>query len=164
MGVEGMAKREKSDEEKVIEGIALGIAFLCLSAFLYMKPDFLGYELISNIVGAFFGLFGLVGVLTEIRKTQEEIGEAVMEIGVAIFLGTISFVLMYFFSNVFVNIVILLLFLFTIYAALSGTFKIIKMQLKKNTNILLKIPMAILNVLIFALTVLQILQIVETIN
>ncbi|KOY81301.1 hypothetical protein I6G82_02580 [Lysinibacillus macroides] len=100
------------DKIKIAEGISLALAFFICSILLYLNPTFLGNEFITSLIGVVLGFIGIVGFLLEISKVfKESLKSAILDVGVAFFLGIIVVLLHYFFSNSFVNWVIIFLLL-----------------------------------------------------
>ena len=73
-----MAKKEKvkkprqivfSEEiDSAINGYAIGISFTGIGVFLLIKPDYFAIPIISYIVGAIIGVFGVLGTGVELSK------------------------------------------------------------------------------------------------
>ncbi|ALC80436.1 hypothetical protein [Bacillus gobiensis] len=155
-------------KKKLIEGTALFLSFLITSIVLYFIPDFIGNQIVTRSIGIIFGLIGIMGFTVELTNlrisSNEEIKSALMDMVVGLFLGIIIFLLLYFFANWFVHIVVTLLMLLAIYAALRSVIKLIFLTDFLNRNILIKLPVIILNIAIFTLTLLQVLQIFKVIK
>lgn len=147
------------DKIKIAEGISVALAFFLCSILLYLNPTFLGNEFITSFTGALLGFIGIVGFLLEISKVfKESLKSAISDVGVALFLGIIVILLHYFFSNIFVNWVIILLLLIVMYGFFRGVFKIVLLFNFNGKNILLKIPLLLLNLSVFTVSILQILK------
>ncbi|WP_052125294.1 hypothetical protein [Lysinibacillus boronitolerans] len=147
------------DKIKIVEGISVALAFFICSILLYLNPTFLGNEFITSLIGAVLGFIGIVGFLLEISKVfKESLKSAIIDVGVALFFGTILVLLHYFFSNIFVNWVIIILLLIVIYGFFRGVLKIVILSNFNGKNILLKVPLLLLNLSVFTVSILQILK------
>ncbi|MDM8100925.1 hypothetical protein [Oceanobacillus oncorhynchi] len=146
-----------------LNGIAVALSLLIISTFLYMYPEYLGFNILSNSIGTFLGIIGLVGFILEIGKFDEDFSEGFKYLGVGIFLTLISIACIYFLQYLFVKIIILFLSLLSIYSLLLGLFYIVYIVLtKKDKKQSIKGVLATtLNFLIFVLTVLQLLEILN---
>ncbi|SDM15056.1 hypothetical protein [Sediminibacillus halophilus] len=160
---ERIKKKEKDPIEEKLNGYALGLALLLVSGFLYFYPMFLGNKLVSNVVGALIGVFGLLGLFMELEKSDKKFKSAYNYINVGIVTSFIIAVLLFVFSNLLVNIIVLLLSLFALYTFLLGFLYVAYIIISEGgiKYSIKKIPMFILNFLIFILTVLQLLKILN---
>ncbi|WP_413380314.1 hypothetical protein [Alkalihalobacillus sp. 1P02AB] len=154
-------KVEKSEADKLIEGIAIALAFLIISFYLYLNPSFLTWPILTNGIGAFFGIVGLMGFLLELGKINMKFESGIKDIVAGFFVGVIVFLLIYFTDNLYVNLLVVFLSIIVIYGIISGFIKIVKSFVESNTNIFLRIPVIILNVAIFVLTILQLVEIIN---
>lgn len=163
-----MGKKDKviDKNKSVLEGISLGVAFLLVSGFLYLNPSFLFSEIVSYSTGTVLGFIGIMGVLVEIGKINNIYDEATKYIGVGLLTGIAGYILYYFVSNTIVNFIVLFLALLTIYSLLLGMLKVIEIILNQKSvkNSLIKLSVFVLNLLIFILTFLQLLEIVKVIK
>lgn len=154
------------DINNVIHGLAVGVTFLVISGFLYLNPSYLFMEIISYIIGTIVGVVGLISMLAVIGNIDKKFNDSLSYITFSILLGVIIYSIYFFASNIVVNIVVLLFSFLVVYMFLDGFFQIVYLvatehNIKKSS---VKISVFILNLLIFTLTVLQILQIFEVIK
>ncbi|WP_368900610.1 hypothetical protein [Oceanobacillus oncorhynchi] len=160
-----MQKNNKSKDPVVekLNGIAVALSLLIISTFLYMYPEYLGINIISNIIGTILGIIGLVGFILEIGKFDEDFSEGFKYLGVGIFLTLIIIICLIFLQYFFVRIIILFLGLLSIYSLLLGVFYIVYIVINKTDKkqSIKGVLAATLNVLIFVLTVLQLLEILN---
>ncbi|KQU57716.1 hypothetical protein RKD55_000783 [Rossellomorea marisflavi] len=153
--------------ESPLNGIALAMSFLLTSMVLYLAPEFIGTQLITRSLGVILGFIGFLGFIVELSKTSlnnEKVKDGIWDIVSGIFLGSLIFLLLLYFSNWIVNLIVLFLMLFGIYGTLRGIFKLIALLDFTKSNIFRKLPLLILNLAIFTLTILQLLQIFKVIN
>ena len=147
------------DKIKIAEGISVALAFFLCSVLLYLNPTFLDNEFTTRLTGAILGFIGIVGFLIEISKVfKESLKSAISDVGVALFVGIIVVLLRYFFTNTLVNWIIVFLLLFVFLGFFRGIFKILLLSNINGKNILLKIPLLILNLAVFTVSILQILN------
>ena len=74
-----MANKEKKSKKIVfseeidsaLEGYALSLIFIGIGLFLLLKPDYFAEPIVSYIVGAAVGLFGVMGMGVELSKTAK---------------------------------------------------------------------------------------------
>lgn len=154
--------------KKSIEGLALSLSFLITSIILYVVPDFIGHQLITRSIGVVLGIIGVMGFILELSKvssnSNEEIKNARRELGVAIFLGVLIFILLYFFTNWFIHLIVTFLILLSLYGGIKSIITIIVLTDFSKRKVLHKIPVIVLNMAIFTLTILQLLQIFKVIE
>lgn len=91
-----MAKKEKvnkpnqiifSEEiDSAINGYAIGLSFTGIGVFLLLKPDYFSIPIISYIVGAIIGVFGVLGTGLELSKHSKIKGMGNLTAGM-LFLG-----------------------------------------------------------------------------
>ncbi|MDY0396796.1 hypothetical protein ACFSMW_14720 [Virgibacillus halophilus] len=156
-----------NEQDNMINGLALGITFVIVSGFLYYYPSFLYFEVASYITGASLGIIGLVGMLSEIGKMiDKQYKDALRDVSSAVALGIIVFVLYYYFSNRIVNIIILILSIALMFGFLRGVLRIFYIIINQQNlrNSFIRLSIFILNLMIFTLTILQILQIIKIIK
>lgn len=154
-------------KKKLIEGVSLFLAFFVISFFLYINPDFIGSAIVTRSVGLVCGIIGLMGFMTELnnlRIENQEVKGAIQDMVMAVFLGVIIFVILYFTSHWIWNSIAIFLMLLAVYAAIRSIFKLIILTDFSNRSFILKIPVIVLNIAVFTLTVLQLLQIVKIIK
>ena len=155
-------------KKKLIEGIALALAFLFTSIFLYIYPEFIGNQLVTRSIGVFFGLMGTMFFLSQLTNidfsTNKEIKSAISDIIVGLVVGVIILLLLYFFTNWLVHLIVTLLMLLTLFGFLRGIITILTSIDFSKGNRLIKLPVIILNIAIFTLTILQLLQIFKVIG
>ena len=88
-----MANKEKKPKKIVfseeidsaLEGYALSLIFIGIGLFLLLKPDYFAEPIVSYIVGAAVGLFGVMGMGVELSKTAKIKGIDMLSIGAALF-------------------------------------------------------------------------------
>jgi hypothetical protein len=149
---------------KIAEGIALSLSLLLCSLYLYLNPDFIGQPIITRTVGAILGFIGIIGFLSELSKaTDESLKKPINEIMASLIIGLVIFSLMYFFTNWFVNIIVIILAVVGLFGFLRGVAHILLLTWMPGGNNVIKLPVLLLNAAIFALTLLQILQIFKLI-
>lgn len=91
-----MAKKEKikkprqivlSEEiDSAINGYAIGLSFTGIGVFLLLKPEYFAIPVVSYIVGAIMGVFGVLGTGVELSKHSKVKGMGNLTIGM-LFLG-----------------------------------------------------------------------------
>ncbi|MBU0941646.1 MAG: hypothetical protein KKD36_09475 [Bacteroidetes bacterium] len=155
-------------KKKLIEGVALSLAFLLTSMFLYSYPEFIGNQIVTRSIGVVFGVLGIMFFLSQLTNidfnNNKEIKSAISDISVGLVIGIIILLLLYFFSNWFVNLIVTILLLLTLFGVLRGIIIIISTIDFSKGNRLIKLPVIILNIAIFSLTILQLLQIFKVID
>lgn len=159
------------DEAKknLIDGISLSTTFLGTSFFLYFNPDFIGLPIVARSIGVILGLIGLMGFMVELSKlntanTNEEVKKAREDLGIGIFIAVLMLTILYFFSYWWVHLLVIVLMLLAIYAIIRGFVTLIVLYDWSNRSFLTKLPVIILNIAIFVLTILQLLQIFKVIK
>lgn len=70
---------EKIDSK--INGYALGISFLLISTFLLINNTYFHWTGLTYFIGAVFGVFGIVGIGTEIDKSKKIKGVGTLIVG-----------------------------------------------------------------------------------
>lgn len=161
--INGMEEAKK----KLIEGVSLSLSLLMTSIILYFIPDFLGYQLVTRSIGVILGLIGILGFtaeLTNMKYSNEEFKSALKDLSVAIFLGVLIFILLTIFSNWFTNLLVTTLMLIAFYAVFRSILKMIILTDFTKRNMIVKLPLVILNLAVFTLTILQLLQIFKVIE
>ncbi len=144
---------------KVSEGVSIALAFFISSLVLYFNPTFLGNEFATSLTGALFGMIGIAGFLLEISKVMHEsMKQAYSDLGIATFFGLPMVLLLYFFSNTVVNVIAIVLLIFTLYAFFRGVSRIIILSEFNGKNIIYKIPLLLLNLSVFSVSVMQIIN------
>lgn len=89
-----MAKKDSKEKVPVfselidskINGYAIGISFLGISAFLLINNSYLHWTILTYFVGAIFGIIGVAGIGTELDKSKKIKGIGNLVIGF-LFLG-----------------------------------------------------------------------------
>ena len=71
--------------DSAITGYAIGISFSGIGLFLLLKPDYFGYPIVSCIIGAIIGAFGVMGTGIELSKTSKVKGMDNFTMGLVIF-------------------------------------------------------------------------------
>jgi hypothetical protein len=157
-----------SDSTKgFIDGLSLSLAFLISSIVLYFVPDFIWHPLITRSLGVLMGIIGILGFLVELNKTpikNPEVKEALREVGAGLFIGVIIIFLLYFFTNGLIHLIITFLMVLSIYGTLKGVFKLVVATEFSKANVFQKIPLIVLNIAIFTLTIMQLLQIFKIVG
>ena len=155
-------------KKKLIESLSIAFAFLLTSIVLYIMPDFIGNQIVTRSIGVIFGLIGVAGLMVELtnmkKNSNEEFKSAMQDMAVGIFLGVIILLLLYFFSNWFVHLIVTLLMIFAIYGTFSSILKMLILTDFSKRHIFIKLPIILLNIAIFTLTILQLLQIFKVID
>lgn len=158
----------EESKKKTIEGTALAIALLIISIFLYLYPNFIGAQLVTRSIGVIFGLFGVLFFLSELTNISfsknKILKSAISDITLGAFFGIIIFILIYFFTNWFVHLIVTFLMIFALFGVLKGIITILVSIDFSKGNRVAKIPVIILNIAIFTLTILQLLQIFKVID
>lgn len=85
-----MEKKKKgpvfSEEiDSIINGLALGLCFIGTGTFLLIKPTYFHIPIISYIVGAILGSFGVLGTGMELSKLTRVKGTSSFVIGIVFF-------------------------------------------------------------------------------
>ncbi len=163
-------KQEKSQKEKDQDGIALALTFLIASLFLYLFPTYFKIEFITLSISILFAIIGVFGLGIEINRLSSNpngIGLDNLGIGVGIF--AIWIIFFYYFNIWWVNILIFPVLIFGIYGTILGIMNIIfslfsdpKESMKVKLSV--KLPVVIAQLAGFALTLMQILQILKIIE
>lgn len=159
-----LSKNHSNNSTDITKGISTAIALLLGTIFLYVNPNFFGSQLVSYTIGALLGFIGIIGFMIEISKMNNKLSPLFKELASILIIGTLIVILYYIFSNLFVNIIVFILFLTCVYALsnLVINFSIlISLEKEAFKKVLTKIPIIVLNSLIFVLTVMQILQIID---
>ena len=121
-----MKEKEKKPKEivfsestdRAINGYAIGISFTGIGVFLLLRPDYFVIPIISYIVGAIIGVFGVLGTGMELSKHSKVKGLGNLIMGM-LFLG--GWLLGYTqVHTVWLNIVIFLLLVLGCYAVCLG--------------------------------------------
>lgn len=118
MGGNASINSNKSNSD-IVKGISTAIALLTGSFYLYINPDFFGYQLVTNIVGAIIGVIGVLGFITEAGKMNENLKPYIRDLATRFLIIVIIILLNIIFSNVIVNAIIFILFLTCVYAMSS---------------------------------------------
>ncbi len=104
--------------DSAINGYAIGISFLGIGLFLLFKPDYFFQPLISYIIGAIIGAFGVMGTGIELSKTSKIKGMDNLTIGLVVFaLWMVAYIK---FSAVWANILFFALLIIGAYAICLG--------------------------------------------
>lgn len=159
---------EKSREDSMKEGIALALTFLALSAFLYIFPDYFHVHIVSKIISVIFGIIGIMALGLELNKVSSNEKKLGLDnLGVGLGLGAIWGILYYYFPYWWVNILGFTILMLAVYGIVLGLIGIImnifSNDLSLRKTILIKVPIAITQILGFTLTLLQVLQIIQII-
>lgn len=154
---------------KFIDGVALFLSFLIISICLYFYPDFLGHQIATRIVSILMGVMGILGFTVEMsnydwKSNKKELKKPIGEIIVAFAIFAPFAVLDYLVAHWIVNWIITLVGLFCLYAFLAGVIKIFVLIDFKKGKLIVKLPVLTLNLAVFLLTILQLLQIFKVID
>lgn len=123
-----MAKKEKEKRQKkivfteeidsTINGYAIGISFTGIGVFLLLKPDYFAIPLISYIVGAIIGVFGVLGTGIELSKHSKVKGLGNLILGIVLLAGwLLGYIKVH---SIWLNIVIFVLLVLGCYAICVG--------------------------------------------
>nr|WP_039809883.1 hypothetical protein [Jeotgalibacillus malaysiensis] len=156
-----MKESSTKNSKTILEGIALALSFVVTSLFLYLVPEFIGNQIFTRSIGVFLGILGLLIILSSISINMKNVklNEGLKDIGVAIFLGVILFPIHYFFSHWFVNLIIVFFIVVMLYGFFRGMIVIIIESRTGNKINFGKLSFIILNIAIFVLTIMQLIEI-----
>ena len=117
-----MSKEKKTTFSKEIDsainGYAIGISFAGIGLFLLFNSDYFVYPLISYIIGAIIGAFGVMGTGIELSKTSKIRGVDNFTIGLVVFSVWLFVYLK--FSLLWINILSFIFLVFGAYAICLG--------------------------------------------
>lgn len=138
----------KSPEDLVEDsqnGIAIGFTFLILAAFFYFFPSYLDntnlsytFVLISLGIGVIYSGFELNKLL---EKRDRLFG--LDDISLGLFAGILCSIFYYYFSNLWVNLLLLILLFFSFYGISLGFIKISRNLFASKEKLQFKIPLVI---------------------
>lgn len=107
------------DTDDRINGFALGISFSFVSAFLLINNTYFHIPWVAYMVGAAFAAFGLIGIGSELDKSQKIKGIGFMVFGI-IFLGIWIAIYLFFKNNWLANLLSFVLLVLGCYAFVLG--------------------------------------------
>ena len=120
-----MAKKEKekkilfSEEiDSAINGFAIGLLFIGIGLFLFLKPDYFSAPIVTYIIGAVLGLFGVAGTGIELSKATKIKGMDSFSLGAIAFVGWLAQYI--YIGKLWSNILFFVLLIFGGYGLLSG--------------------------------------------
>lgn len=123
-----MAKKEKvkkprqivfsKEIDSAINGYAIGISFTGIGVFLLLKPDYFAIPVISYIVGAIIGVFGVLGTGVELSKHSKVKGMGNLTVGMLFLSGWLWGYLEV--HSIWLNILIFILLVLGCYAVCLG--------------------------------------------
>ena len=117
-----MSKEKKitfsKEIDSAINGYAIGISFVGIGLFLLLNSDYFVYPLISYIIGAIIGAFGVMGTGVELSKTSKIKGMDNFTIGLVVF--SIWLFVYLKFSLLWTNILSFIFLVFGAYAICLG--------------------------------------------
>ncbi len=120
----GKAKEPKSPIfseaiDSAINGYAVGISFTGIGVFLLLKPDYFFVPIVSYIVGAVVGAFGVIGTGIELSKTSKIKGLGNLTMGLVVFaIWLVSYIRI---SAFWANLVFFVFLVFGTYTICLGT-------------------------------------------
>ncbi|MCI5795873.1 MAG: hypothetical protein MR019_03255 [Ruminococcus sp.] len=181
-----MGKKENRNKEKkiifseeidgLINGLALGLAFVIIGLILTFKSDYFGNNVANTIVQWCFIIIGSLGLATEIPKLLKKNGIQGTD---DLLLGSIFFgawlILYLSFSKTWVNILSFFLLLFGLYALIKGIaevfYSLISSSKKGSKTNKISIKKLLTNMILlltqlagFALVIVQIIKAVQELN
>jgi hypothetical protein len=163
--IQSKAKRTSTPKESFKSGLALSIAFLIMSVFVYFNPSYLGNATISVIVSVILGGIGVAGLSVELDKLGgKDSSFGISNLGIGLLIGSVWALLYYYFPLWWLNIItsfILLLSLYAISLGLINTFEIIFTKSASIKIGLIKIVIAIAQIVAFTAALLQVMQILK---
>lgn len=172
-----MSKRKKeNDEDDISVGLALGLALIIVSGYLYLNPDYFRNEWVSYTIGIFVGVIGIVGFFHEISKViKEDFKKELSDTLIALVLISGLLILYKYIvdlssinnlSHYSINSVFFLFFTICLFGFLKELFSLIKVIFdeKNIKGIIAKASLTILNFFIFILTILQLLKLLKIID
>ena len=128
-----MAKKEKETKPKkvlfseeidsAINGFAVGFLFIGIGLFLLLKPDYFTVPMVSYIIGAIVGLFGVAGTGVELSHATKIKGMDSFSLGAVAFIGWL--VQYIYIGRLWSNILFFALLIFGGYGLLLGLFQAI---------------------------------------
>ncbi|WP_277679561.1 hypothetical protein [Gracilibacillus dipsosauri] len=159
----------EESKKKMIDGISVSLSFLITSIILYLYPEFVGSQIVTSSIGVFLGIMGILFFLVQVSSLELGVDkkgfkDALNDIFVALFMAVIIFTLLLFFNNWLVHLIVLFMMLLTFFGFLRGLFTILSLIDYSKKSFISKLPMIILNLAIFTLTILQLLQIFKVID
>lgn len=117
-----MSKEKKiifsKEIDSAINGYAIGISFAGIGLFLLLNSDYFVYPVISYIIGAIIGAFGVMGTGIELSKTSKIKGMDNFTIGLVVFSVWLFVYLK--FSLFWTNILSFVLLVIGVYAICLG--------------------------------------------
>lgn len=116
-------KREKSKNEKLIEGISLATTFILFGIFLYFTPEFFLYKTLTTVLGLLSIVIGIMGLSFEMSKINDE-SVGFSDLGLGLGFLIVWAIIYYYLPNVWINIFSSLFLFFGLYGSFSGTIKV----------------------------------------
>ena len=126
-----MAKKEKEMKPKkvlfseeidsAINGFAVGFLFIGIGLFLLLKPDYFTVPMVSYIIGAIVGLFGVAGTGVELSRATKIKGMDSFSLGAVAFVGWL--VQYIYIGKLWSNIIFFALLILGGYGLLLGLFQ-----------------------------------------
>lgn len=122
--------------DSAINGYALGVSFLGIGVFLLAKPDYFFSPIVSYILGAIIGIFGVCGAGVELSKSSKIKGMDNLAYGLAF---SVAWLIAYLkISTLWANIVFFFFLVFGTYSIclglIQGIYSIINNTKLKGTN------------------------------
>lgn len=169
MNIKVENRSEKKTEKNIKEGIALALSCLAISVFLYLTPAYFKIHIITKLTSIIFGIVGIIGLSIELNKlTSNEKKIGLDNLGIGLGLGTIWVIIYYYYPIWWVNLLTFPLLFLASYGIIIGLIGILNniftSEQSIKTTLLVKLPVAIAQICGFILTVLQLMQIVNTIQ
>lgn len=159
-------RKDKSKEQSLLEGLALWFSFTFTSIVIYLGYLDIGNDGTSKAVAIIIGIIGVVGLSIEVDKLSggdSSIG--LSNLGIGLLMGVIYLTVEEFTNHWLINIILILVLIFTFYGILLGIFMTFRFMLKSGDSwkkvVFIKLPVIIGQLAAFSLTILQIYQVVR---
>lgn len=151
--------------KSIKNGIALAMSFIIVAIFLYANPLYFFYSIVSKILSVLFLLIGIIGLGTELNKLNGENKKIGFDdLGVGLSLIILWAIMHYYCNNIFINILLIVILLFSSYGIVLGIINISHNLIKGENSFskkILKLCIAIAQVTAFVGALLQIMQILK---
>lgn len=145
-------------------GIALSITFLIIGGFLYFTPSYTGSMIISYSLAVFFLLIGITGLGLELNKLGGQTDKLGFdELGIGLGIGIIWAIIYYYLPVWWINLITIFLLFLSVYAITAGIIKILRILFLSKRNILVKLPIVIIQFVAFIAAIVTILDILNLI-
>lgn len=156
-------KNNKTEAERIIEGVSLWLAFLLVSVYLYITPDYFYYTWITKTTSIFFGVLGVIGLSLELNKLNNNDTKLGLDnLGIGLGIGALWLYLNSVNIYPILNVALLFLLLLSIYGILMGLIGMLVNIFSNSSSwrkvVFVKLPILIAQLCAFVLTALQLLE------